>query len=176
MCDTHGMRFEWPEDRAPSTAVVAAVAAVEDVPPTELPPLQYSVAVDGLDALIEHRTEDADVDVCVSFEYAGYTVTVDQEEGIHLDPATPDAIETVRGSDTSYSAASFDSIDGFERCDPIDDDSSAATEDENSSTTAQDGRSSADATDERSSTGGDEESSSTDADEGSGASGSSASE
>lgn len=85
MCDTHGMRFELPEDRAPSTAVVAAVAAVEDVPPTELPPLQYSVAADALDELVAHAT-DTDDDVRVTFDYADYIVTVGQEEGIHLDP------------------------------------------------------------------------------------------
>lgn len=95
--------FEWPTDRAPSTAVVNAVAAAADVPPLSLLPLHESVDPDALDALCRprpasegsrsggldsdgRRSDDA---VSVTFAYAGYEVTVRQGDGIYLEPGTP---------------------------------------------------------------------------------------
>jgi len=58
-------------DASASEAVVAAVAAQEDIDPMELPPLYGAVDPDALDALFADDRPGR-----VSFQYAGYEVTV----------------------------------------------------------------------------------------------------
>lgn len=59
-------------DGPPSHAVVRAVADADGVDPTDLPPLYAAVDPDALDAMFRGRTAGS-----VTFEYTGYTVTVD---------------------------------------------------------------------------------------------------
>jgi hypothetical protein len=56
-----------------SVAVPELVAYVEDVPPTSLPPLYSHIDPDALDQLFAHRSAST---VGISFQYAGYTVSV----------------------------------------------------------------------------------------------------
>lgn len=57
--------------RDPSEAIVSAVAEREDVAVTEVPPLYYAIDPDALDRLFDGRRPGE-----VTFEYAGYEVTV----------------------------------------------------------------------------------------------------
>lgn len=59
--------------------VVAEVAALEGVEPTELDrPLQDVVDVDALECLVASAEGDSDsTDLAVTFSYRGYEVTVD---------------------------------------------------------------------------------------------------
>lgn len=57
--------------RAPSEAIVTAVAEREDVAVTEVPPLYHTIEPDALDQLFDRRRPGE-----VTFEYAGYEVTV----------------------------------------------------------------------------------------------------
>lgn len=82
MRETDETCFEWPTDRAPSTAVVTAVAAVEDAAPTDLPPLYESIDPQALDRLVASA---AGAELRLAFEYAGYQVTV-HADGIDLHP------------------------------------------------------------------------------------------
>jgi hypothetical protein len=50
---------------------VLSVAAIENVEPTELPPLASTVDPDALDSLFVEG-----VSGCISFSYAGYDVTI----------------------------------------------------------------------------------------------------
>lgn len=59
------------KDRAPSEAVVRAVAETADADPADLPLLQAVIDPDSLDALFQGRAAGS-----VTFEYAGYAVTV----------------------------------------------------------------------------------------------------
>ncbi|SFR74630.1 hypothetical protein SAMN04487947_4121 [Halogeometricum rufum] len=54
-----------------STNVVLSVAAIENVEPTELPPLASTIDPDALDSLFVE-----DVSGRISFSYAGYDVTI----------------------------------------------------------------------------------------------------
>ncbi len=56
-----------------SVAIPELVAYVEGVSPTSLPPLYESVDPDALDQLFAHRSAP---NVGLSFQYAGYTVSV----------------------------------------------------------------------------------------------------
>lgn len=67
------LRSDWSEHGVPSTGVVQAVAAVRDVDPVELPPLNDHVDPDALDRLL---TDDGDASVQVSFQYAGTEIYV----------------------------------------------------------------------------------------------------
>lgn len=55
----------------PSKTIVRAVADVDDVDPTELPPLYEAIDPDALDAVFRGRSDGS-----VTFDYSGYTVTV----------------------------------------------------------------------------------------------------
>lgn len=57
--------------RDPSEAIVAAVAEREDAHPTEVPPLYHAIDPDALDRLFDGRRRGR-----VTFEYAGYEITV----------------------------------------------------------------------------------------------------
>lgn len=68
-----------PSSQSLSAAVATAVADREGVDPTELePPLFDVVDVDALDSVFHADTGT------VSFEYAGYQVTVDNEATVEL--------------------------------------------------------------------------------------------
>jgi hypothetical protein len=77
-------------DETASEAIVAAVANAEEADPTALPPLDDRVDADYLNKLLDEsseptavglvftRSEEIDSDVEVSFQYAGYDVTVSE--------------------------------------------------------------------------------------------------
>lgn len=67
------------EDRLPSEAVVNAVADIEDSDVTDLPPLYGAIDTDALDALFT-----GDAAASVTFEYSGYTVTVEDNEVVFV--------------------------------------------------------------------------------------------
>ncbi|MBO4247640.1 hypothetical protein IL252_07400 [Halomicrobium sp. IBSBa] len=60
------------DELPPSTAIVEAVSTSADTPAVELPPLYEVVDPDALDALFA----DGQTFGVVTFEYAGYDVTV----------------------------------------------------------------------------------------------------
>lgn len=63
---------------AASEGVVAAVSAVANRPPTRLAPLYRTLDTDALDSLSARGTSDpTNRTVDVTFDYEGYTVTVD---------------------------------------------------------------------------------------------------
>jgi len=67
------------EDRLPSEAVVNAVADIEDSDVTDLSPLYGAIDTDALDALFT-----GDAATSVTFEYSGYTVTVEDNEVVFV--------------------------------------------------------------------------------------------
>lgn len=66
-----------------STNVVLSIAALEGVGPVDLPPLAETVDPDALDKLF---SPSADVDGSVSFEYAGYDVTISSDGKLEIVP------------------------------------------------------------------------------------------
>ncbi|KAB1185049.1 MULTISPECIES: HalOD1 output domain-containing protein [Haloferax] len=70
-----------------STNVVLSIAAIEDIRPTQLPPLAQTIDPDALDTVF--KCSD---DAVLSFSYAGYRVTLDalgSLEIVSLDDAQP---------------------------------------------------------------------------------------
>lgn len=57
-------------------SIVTSVAEHEGVEESMLPPLYETVDTDALEALFNHSTDPEDVDVTVTFQYAGCTVSV----------------------------------------------------------------------------------------------------
>lgn len=70
--ETYLARYDGMETSA-STAVVATLAEILDVEPTDMEPLFHSLDVESLDALFERATED---DVRVTSTFAGHEITV----------------------------------------------------------------------------------------------------
>lgn len=76
------------DDETASEAVISAVENAKNVEPTSLPPLENTVDTDGLDDLVGQGTEspaaglvftrsaDITTELEVSFQYAGFDVTV----------------------------------------------------------------------------------------------------
>ncbi len=62
------------------TQIVEAVAQVKDVDPLSLAPLRDSVDTDALDRLFDSQNQGLQV----TFEYEGYTVTVQGDRQIDL--------------------------------------------------------------------------------------------
>lgn len=62
-----------------SEKVVQKVAEQSDTDALELPPLFHTLDPDSLDTLIQGMGEGE-----VSFDYAGYNITVDSQEAIEL--------------------------------------------------------------------------------------------
>ena len=62
------------DGQLPSEAVVNAVADIEESDATELPPLYGAIDTDALDAIFV-----GDNAASVTFEYHGYTVTVEED-------------------------------------------------------------------------------------------------
>lgn len=65
----------WGGDNDPCITIVEAVSDVTDRAPADLPPLQRSVDVDALLALV---TGDTSSPLHVEFDYAGVVVNVDR--------------------------------------------------------------------------------------------------
>ncbi|WP_226481510.1 HalOD1 output domain-containing protein [Natrinema amylolyticum] len=80
--------------KAPSQAVIEAVADAEGVPPTAVSPPDYQslhavVDPSALDALFADRPSGANrPGGTVSFSFCGYDVTVDQDATVTLEEAT----------------------------------------------------------------------------------------
>ena len=70
-----------------STNVVLSIAALKRVSPTELPPLAGSIDPDALDQLFAGSSR---VDGLISFEYAGYEVTVSARGELEIVPEEGD--------------------------------------------------------------------------------------
>lgn len=70
--ETDTVRHSWSRSDRPSTAIVEAVAAATGRAPTDLPPLEYDVDTDALDAVLTGTPP-----VEVTFPFAGTTVVAD---------------------------------------------------------------------------------------------------
>lgn len=70
-----------------ATAVVSSVAAVAGVEPTALPPLQRSLDVDALEAVLGSAREGT---ATATFSYAGYRVTADSGGSVRVEETPPD--------------------------------------------------------------------------------------
>lgn len=68
-----------------ASTIVLAIAEMDGVDPTEMEPLYYSVDPDLLDALYN---DDRQITGDVMFTYRGHRVTVDNEAGIVVTPAS----------------------------------------------------------------------------------------
>ncbi|WP_436925152.1 HalOD1 output domain-containing protein [Halosimplex amylolyticum] len=68
-----GTRFDGDRERAPSTAVIEAVAAAEGVAPTELDPIYDAIDPEAIDRLLADQN---DASTCVRFAINGWTVFV----------------------------------------------------------------------------------------------------
>ena len=73
-------------DEPVSLAVVRAVAAIEDVPAAELPPLYESIDPDALCELLE----DGGFDGEITFSYDGYEVLVTSAVSVEVHDADGD--------------------------------------------------------------------------------------
>lgn len=68
--------YDW-SSTPPSTGVVEAIADAADRDATTLEPMYETIDPDALDQLVRSESErELDGNVAVSFEYAGYGVTV----------------------------------------------------------------------------------------------------
>ena len=84
---TYRLAFDRSADGSPSVSIVLAIATIEGVDPADLPPLDYTVDTDALDALFGSRDgRGARMDGSLTFEYEGYRVTTASEE-IVFDPS-----------------------------------------------------------------------------------------
>lgn len=69
-----------------SMRVIRNVAEVDDVDPVELPPLYEVVDADLLDGLVASTPDRADApSLSVTFEYCGYTVTIDGTREVSIE-------------------------------------------------------------------------------------------
>jgi hypothetical protein len=60
--------------RSPVDAIVETVAGLEDIDPSELPPMYESINPDILNTMVRGRPSDADAAVC--FVYNGWNICV----------------------------------------------------------------------------------------------------
>ncbi|NUB91577.1 hypothetical protein HT576_11185 [Haloterrigena sp. SYSU A121-1] len=72
---TNEQTYVFSPEKAPSLAVVDAVASASETDPTALPPLYDAIEPDALDATFESSQPGATRRV--SFSYSGFDVTVD---------------------------------------------------------------------------------------------------
>ncbi len=72
-----------PEESLAET-VIRAVATVADTDPIEMVPLAETVDPDALDRTVD--SFPADEQWCLTFEYAGYAVTVQENGRVELSP------------------------------------------------------------------------------------------
>lgn len=74
---THRGEFD-PETTPPSMAVVATLAAVDDIDPVEVEPLYETVDTDALDAVVSNGTDDRG-DISVTLHVNGYALSVSSD-------------------------------------------------------------------------------------------------
>lgn len=75
-----------PEEVAPSTAVVAAIAELQGISPLDLKPLSTVIDTDALDRIVTSTaTGTAEPSTLVSFPYSGYRVTVTGGQGFAIE-------------------------------------------------------------------------------------------
>ena len=78
--------FDW-SSKAPSTAVVEAVAIASDREPTAIEPLYGAVDPGALDALVRSNgTGSEGADATVSFSFDGHDVTVNSDGTVVVRP------------------------------------------------------------------------------------------
>lgn len=65
------------ENLPPSTMVVQEIADIKDMAPTELSPLYEAIDPDALNTLFQGKMSGS-----VTFEYEGYTVTVEENSEV----------------------------------------------------------------------------------------------
>ncbi|MFC7212545.1 HalOD1 output domain-containing protein [Saliphagus sp. GCM10025334] len=70
----------------PSLAIVAAIAAVAQRDPLELPPLHSEINTNALDELFSSTANGGQRNGCLSFSYEGFEVTVFSEGVIEAKP------------------------------------------------------------------------------------------
>lgn len=71
--ETDVIRYNWHDSERPSVAIVEAVAVATNRRPTELPPLQRTVDLDAVDALL---TDGTGALLHISFRYEEMDITV----------------------------------------------------------------------------------------------------
>lgn len=80
-----GYVYEPDDDESVSEGVVMAVSAVADRRPTDLTPLYHTLDTDALEKLAGRSGRGpAPTAVRLTFEYEGYTVTVDEDHRIRV--------------------------------------------------------------------------------------------
>jgi hypothetical protein len=72
-----------------SDAVIRGIAAIEDVPVTDLDPLYGSICAESLDGLFGHADAHG-ASARVSFEFEGYTIHVRNDRTIRIADRTAD--------------------------------------------------------------------------------------
>lgn len=83
-------RFEYdPVGTPPCMAVVYALAAVQDVDPTTMPPIEDTVDTDSLDGLVR-GFDPGNGAVEVSWTQDGFAVTVSSEGAVTVSPTGSD--------------------------------------------------------------------------------------
>jgi hypothetical protein len=76
--------------RSPSEAVIDAVAVARECDPVELPPLARSIDVDALGSIFAPTLRGIRRSTgSVTFEYAGFVVTVRSHGTVEIDPIEP---------------------------------------------------------------------------------------
>lgn len=73
--------FDLSASDCPSIAVVMAVSEQADVDPTEITPLQSVIDTDAIDALFRAATSAPSRTGTLQFEYLGYSVLLDSQQG-----------------------------------------------------------------------------------------------
>ena len=74
---THSVEFDWDDELSIGAVVTSAVETVSGRDVTDLPPLHDVVDVDALDKLFRpRRSGERRTNGSVTFQFAGYTVTV----------------------------------------------------------------------------------------------------
>lgn len=79
----HRTRCDIGSGQPVTTSVIVSVAAVAGAEPTALPPLQRALDTDALEAVVRSAHE-ADTELTVSFEYAGYHVSIATDGSIRI--------------------------------------------------------------------------------------------
>jgi hypothetical protein len=90
-------RSDLDERRSTSAVVVEAVAEAKGVPPTDVrPPLHHSVDADALNDLFCAKRDASSGNSSISFNYAGYEVTVQSGDEVVVRESRgiePDVVE-----------------------------------------------------------------------------------
>ncbi|MFW6152753.1 MAG: HalOD1 output domain-containing protein [Halobacteriota archaeon] len=75
----------WNGSELPSTAVIEAVADETGRDPLDMQPLHHFIETDALDTLLSTAEARGHVDMEISFDYAGVSVTVSSGGHISID-------------------------------------------------------------------------------------------